>query len=173
MVAGETVGRASAMRVRESAGISQPVDVRPGDEPLDPPLTFPAYDSPFLDAITGFFKTFDGRQRVGEAEHAGFSTMWMRPTQPFVAGEPNDPRVMIAAVADMMPSGDHGLDYEKYISINPDLVVSLVRPPEGEWLAFRARVRGEGNGYGQADASLYDERGFVGRALKSLLVDLR
>lgn len=173
VVDGETVGRASAMRVRASAGISEPIELRPGDKPLDPPASFSVYDSPFLDAITGFFKTFEGRQRDGEGESVGDATMWMRATQPFVAGEPNDPRVMIAAVADMMPSGDRGLDYEKYISINSDLVVSLVRPPEGEWLAYRSRVRGEGNGYGQADAALYDERGFVGRALKSLLVDLR
>lgn len=173
VVDGETVGRASAMRVRESTGISPPIDARPGDEALDSPASYPTYDSPFLNGITGFFKTFEGRQRVGEAEHSGFGTMWMRATQPLVAGEPNDPRVMVAAVADMMPSGDYGMDYEKYISINADLVVSLARPPEGEWLAYRSRVRGEGNGYGQADAALYDERGFVGRALKSLLVDLR
>ena len=161
------------MRVREASGISDPIDVRPGDEPLAPPASYPVYDSPFLEGITGFFKTFEGRQRGDETDPAGYSTMWMRATQPLVAGEPNDPRVMVAAVADMMPSGDRGLDYQKYISINSDLVVSLVRPPQGEWLAYRARVRGEGNGYGQADAALYDERGFVGRALKSLLVDLR
>ena len=42
-----------------------------------------------------------------------------------------------------------------------------------EWLGFTAAVRGEGNGYGQADATLFDHRGRIGRALKSLLVDTR
>jgi len=65
------------------------------------------------------------------------------------------------------------LDYERMISINADLVISLHRPPEGEWLGFMAAVRGEGNGYGQADATLFDHRGRIGRALKSLLVDTR
>ena len=42
-----------------------------------------------------------------------------------------------------------------------------------EWLGFTAAVRGDGNGDGQADATLFDHRGRIGRALKSLLVDTR
>ena len=97
----------------------------------------------------------------------------MRLEKEFIAGEPNDPRILVAAVADMIPSGGSQLDYERMLSINPDLVISLHRPPEGEWIGYTATVRGEGNGYGQADAVLYDHRGRVGRALKSLLVDER
>ena len=43
--------------------------------------------------------------------------------KPFVEGESNDPRVLIAAVADMIPSGGSVLDYERMISINADLVI--------------------------------------------------
>ena len=32
-------------------------------------------------------------------------TGWMKMEKPFVEGESNDPRVLIAAVADMIPSG--------------------------------------------------------------------
>ena len=117
-----------------------------------------------------FVESFDFRRTEDDV---GRVTGWMRSRRPLVEGEPNDPRVLIAAVADMIPSGGGALDYDQMISINPDLVISLSRPPEGEWLGFTAVVRGEGNGYGQADAVLFDERGAVGRALKSLLIDHR
>lgn len=169
VVDGEVVGRATAMRVRVAEGISVPNPILPEDEIPSDPETHPVitwtFDGPF-----DFAGSFDFRRTEDEQ---GRVTAWMRIEKPFVAGEPNDPRVLIAAIADMMPSGGSALDYEKMISINSDLVVSLSRPPEGEWLGFHAAVRGEGNGYGQADATLYDARGRVGRALKSLLVDER
>ena len=117
-----------------------------------------------------FAASFDFRR---SEDDDGRVTGWMKMEKPFVGGESNDPRVLIAAVADMIPSGGSVLDYERMISINADLIISLHRPPEGEWLGFTAAVRGEGNGYGQADATLFDHRGRVGRALKSLLIDTR
>ena len=169
LVDDEVVGRASAMRVRVAEDISAGNPVRPEDEIPGPPESFPPIEWTF-NGPTDFAESFDFRRAEDDL---GRVTGWMKAERPFVAGEPNDPRVLIAAVADMIPSGGSVLDYERMISINPDLVISLARPPEGEWLGFTASVRGEGHGYGQADAVLFDERGMVGRALKSLLVDER
>ena len=165
----EIVGRATAMKVRAADGISVPNPDLPEDAIPSDPETHPENDFVFNGPLD-FAASFDFRRT---ADDLGRVTGWMKPEKQFVEGEPNDARIMVAAVADMIPSGGHVLDYEKMISINPDLVISLSRPPEGEWIGFVATVRGEGNGYGQADAVLYDHRGRVGRALKSLLVDER
>ncbi len=169
VVDGEVVGRASAMRVRVAEGISVANPTLPEDQIPSDPETHPVIDFTFAGPLD-FAASFDFRRT--EDDH-GRVTGWMRMQREFVAGEPNDPRVLVAAVADMIPSGGSVLDYEQMVSINPDLVISLSRPPEGEWLGFTAAVRGNGNGYGQADAVLYDHRGAIGRALKSLLVDER
>ena len=169
VVDGETVGRATAMRVRVAEEISVANPPLPEDEIPSDPETHPVITWQFAGPLD-FAASFDFRRTEDDL---GRVTGWMRMEQEFVAGEPNDPRVLVAAVADMIPSGGSVLDYETMVSINPDLVISLSRPPEGEWLGYTASVRGEGNGYGQADAVLYDHRGAVGRALKSLLVDER
>ena len=169
VVDGETVGRASAMRVRVADGISVANPALPEDAIPSDPETHPVITWTFAGPLD-FAASFDFRRTEDEL---GRVTGWMRMEREFIAGEPNDPRVLIAAVADMIPSGGSVLDYEKMVSINPDLVISLSRPPEGDWLGYTAVVRGEGNGFGQADAVLYDHRGAVGRALKSLLVDER
>lgn len=169
VVDGDTVGRASAMRVRVADGISVANPELDEDRIPSDPETHPVMRWTF-DGPLDFAASFDFRRTEDDQ---GRVTGWMRCEKPFVEGEPNDPNVLVAAVADMIPSGGSVLDYERMVSINPDLVVSLSRPPEGEWIGYVASVRGEGNGYGQADAVLYDHRGAVGRALKSLLVDER
>ena len=169
VVDGTVVGRASATRVRVAPGISVANPVLSEDDIPSDPESHPAITWSFAGPLD-FAASFDFRRTEDED---GRVTGWMRMKREFVAGEPNDPRVLIAAVADMIPSGGSVLDYEEMVSINPDLVISLFRPPQGQWLGFTAAVRGEGNGYGQADAVLYDHRGAVGRALKSLLVDER
>ena len=165
----EIVGRATAMRVRIAEGLSVPNPVLPEDQIPSDPDTHPVITWTFAGPLD-FAASFDFRR---SEDDDGRVTGWMKMKKAFVEGESNDPRVLIAAVADMIPSGGSVLDYERMISINADLVISLHRPPEGEWLGFTAAVRGEGNGYGQADATLFDHRGRIGRALKSLLVDTR
>jgi hypothetical protein len=54
--------------------------------------------------------------------------------------------------------------------INPDLTLGLHRMPAGEWVC-RGRHRVEANGIGQAHSRLWDERGALGRAIQSLLLD--
>ena len=157
------------MKVRAVEGISVPNPTLPEDQIPSDPETHPENDFVFKGPLD-FAASFDFRRA---ADELGRVTGWMKAQKAFVEGEPNDARIMVAAVADMIPSGGHVLDYTKMISINPDLVISLARPPEGEWLGFTAVVRGDGNGYGQADAVLFDEQGAVGRALKSLLIDRR
>ena len=45
--------------------------------------------------------------------------------------------------------------------------------PEGEWVGLDAITLPEPNGVGMADTRLFDERGAIGRAAQTLLVDER
>jgi hypothetical protein len=56
--------------------------------------------------------------------------------------------------------------------INPDLTVSLLRPPVGEWVCLDARTRLGTWGIGSAQSTLWDVTGRVGIAVQSLLVEL-
>ncbi|HZB06401.1 MAG TPA: thioesterase family protein [Thermoleophilaceae bacterium] len=101
----------------------------------------------------------------------GPATVWMRPRVALVEGESITPlqRVMLAA------DGGNGvsapLPWDRFIFINTDLTVHLLRPPEGEWVCLDSVTHVEGTG--MTDTALWDERGRVGRAAQTLLVRAR
>ena len=76
-------------------------------------------------------------------------------------------------VADLVMSSGGLLPIDDYVVINPDLTLALTRLPAGEWVSLRSRVRLGADGLGQSEGALFDEHGFFGRVLKSLLVDRR
>lgn len=98
----------------------------------------------------------------------GPATVWMRPRVPLVEGEQPTPlqRTMLAA------DGGNGvsapLDWSRFIFINTDLSVHLLRPPEGEWVCLDSVTHVDGLGF--TDTALWDERGRIGRAAQTLLV---
>jgi hypothetical protein len=57
--------------------------------------------------------------------------------------------------------------------VNVDLSVHLQRPLAGEWVCLDAITIPERSGIGIADTALYDERGPLGRANQTLLIDAR
>lgn len=101
----------------------------------------------------------------------GPATVWMRPRVALVAGEEITPvqRVMLAA------DGGNGvsapLDWGRFIFINTDLTVHLLRPPEGEWVCLDSVTHVDG--LGMTDTALWDARGRIGRAAQTLLVRAR
>jgi hypothetical protein len=101
----------------------------------------------------------------------GPATVWMRPRVALVEGEEITPlqRVMLAA------DGGNGvsapLDWERFVFINTDLTVHVLRPPEGEWVCLDSVTHVDG--LGMTDTALWDERGRIGRAAQTLLVRAR
>jgi hypothetical protein len=101
----------------------------------------------------------------------GPATVWMRPRVELVAGEEITPlqRVMLAA------DGGNGvsapLDWTRFIFINTDLTVHLLRPPAGEWVCLDSVTHVDG--LGMTDTALWDENGRIGRAAQTLLVRAR
>ena len=78
-----------------------------------------------------------------------------------------------AAVGDMIPSAGSIVDFEKFLSVNPDLSLHFHRVPDSEWIGCKSLVLVSPYGFGQTDAQLFDTHGAFGRSLKSLLIDHR
>lgn len=101
----------------------------------------------------------------------GPATVWMRPRVPLVEGEP------VSALQRTMLAADGGngvsspLDWSRFIFINTDLTVHLLRPPEGDWVCLDSVTHVDG--LGLTDTALWDERGRIGRAVQTLLVRSR
>jgi hypothetical protein len=171
VVDGEIVGRASAMRIRLDESVvadDQLLDPWPEDAPPPGPEGVPEMDI----TVHGIDFVHNFTMRREEPE-PGRSVSWLRLDVPFVEGEPTSPMTFAAAVADMIPSAGSVMDFQKYLSVNPDLSMHFHRIPEGEWIGHRALVRVSPNGFGQTDAHLFDQSGAIGRSLKSLLIDPR
>jgi hypothetical protein len=175
---GTEVARARALRIR-----SAPVEVtgEPGAQPAElpetpapamvPPGAGPAMPSPA--SRTAFVDAVDLRFVKGSWEELGPVTMWSRLLVPVVAGEEPTPIQRTAAAADFGNGVSRVLDFDTHIFINPDLTVALARRPAGEWIGFDVVSRLSSEGYGQAESLIFDEFGPAGRAIQSLLVEVR
>ncbi|MEQ8840742.1 MAG: thioesterase family protein [Acidimicrobiales bacterium] len=171
VVDGDIVGRASAMRIRLDGGVVGADNrVAPWPEDTPPPGPDEIGDPHFMFDGLDFVQNFTMRRTEPEP---GRSVSWLRLNVPFVAGETTSPLMFAAAVADMIPSAGSVMDFENYLSVNPDLSMHFHRLPVGEWIGHTALVRVSPDGFGQTDAQLFDLTGGIGRSLKSLLIDPR
>jgi hypothetical protein len=101
----------------------------------------------------------------------GPATVWMRMRVPLVAGEEPSPLQRVLVAADTGNGVSAVLDYRRYLFINTDLSVHLLRMPAGEWVCLGATTHVDG--LGLTDTALWDERGRIGRAVQTLLVRQR
>ncbi|UCG41331.1 MAG: thioesterase family protein [Acidimicrobiia bacterium] len=106
----------------------------------------------------------------GSQGDGGPTTMWARSVVPILSDEAPSPFQRICPLAD---SGN-GISYNDYLDkvhfVNPDLTISIHRPPDGEWLCSRSESHWHASGIGTADSELFDRHGPVGRATQNLLL---
>ena len=163
--------RALAWRMR-----TRVVELRP-EPPRDRPPAGPEHgeETPFFDTgqEVGYHTAMDYRFVNGSFLDPGPATVWMRMRQPLVEGEDPTPLQRVLVAADSGNGVSAALDPRRYVFINTDLSVHLLRMPVGEWVCLDARTHPEPNGVGLADTALYDERGRIGRAAQTLLVRAR
>ena len=107
----------------------------------------------------------------GRFDELGPSAAWFRLRCPVVAGEEPSPFQRAAAAGDFGNGVSAELDFRTHVFINPDLTVSLMRPPVGEWICLDARTRFGTPGIGVSASVLWDREGRIGRAMQSLLVE--
>ena len=98
---------------------------------------------------------------------------WIRLRVPVVADEEPSPLQRIAAAADFSNGISPAVDPLLWTFVNPDLTITLHRLADGPWIGVDAATRVEAQGIGTAESDLFDERGRVGRAVQTLLVEPR
>ena len=101
----------------------------------------------------------------------GPATVWMRPRVPLVDGEAITPLQRVLLAADGGNGVSAPLDWSRFIFINADLTVHLLRPPRGEWVCLDSVTHVDG--IGMTDTALWDDDGRIGRAAQTLLVRAR
>jgi hypothetical protein len=108
----------------------------------------------------------------GSFEQPGPATVWFRLRCPVVLGEAPTPWQRAAAASDFGNGVGAELPFGSGRFINPDLTISIHRPPVGEWVCLDARTRFGTPGIGAAESELWDVQGRIGRAVQSLLVEV-
>jgi len=176
----ELIGRASALRIQAvPEGLPDPEQrlARPGPEPvrrLPGPeqgkvvkFALNELDTSSL-ATTGMEMSW-----LSDPWALGPGQVWMRLRQPILPGEEASALVRLVTTADFGNGVSSELEFDKYLFINADLTVHLWRPPTGEWIGLDAKTVLYDGGPGTAESVLHDERGPVGRALQTLVVQPR
>jgi hypothetical protein len=148
------------------------------DAPFPPPEPPPPRPDSSVTPLSGVAWTafhshgVEMRVAAGGMER-GPATVWFRLRCPVVAGEEPSGAMRAAAAGDFSNGISAVLPFEEYLFINPDLTMVLNREPVGEWVCLEATTHLGRAGAGMAESALYDDRGRVGRALQTLLVDVR
>jgi hypothetical protein len=169
------VARCTALRLRR-ADVPLPREL-PRIALPDAPASGSASMPPWSDSLSyrGFHNAAVEHRFVrGSFDEPGPATDWIRLRVPLLAGEPTPALSRVAAAADF----GNGISWilhraDGYTFINPDLTIYLHRHPVGEWVCLDAVTDAQATGVGLAESSLYDERGPIGRAAQSLLIEKR
>jgi hypothetical protein len=170
---GKEVARFSALAQRET-DLEVPADL-PG-HPL-PSAPRPVEDSPA--ATFPFNRELAGYQDLVEARIAdgkffrGPCAAWFRMRYPLLPGEVPSGLQRVAVAADSGNGISAVLDFRRYVFVNSDLTINLLREARGEWICVDARSLIGPAGGGLAEARLFDAFGLIGRATQSLAIRAR
>lgn len=170
---GKEVARFTALMQREAA---LPVPAGTPGHPL-PQAPRSVADSPpcrmpFPGLDVGYGNLVENRLAEGRY-FEGPCAVWFRLRHPLVDSEVPSAYQRVAVAADSGNGISAALDFQRYIFVNCDLTINLLRKPVGEWICLDARSAFGGNGCGLAESALYDETGLIGRATQTLAVRLR
>jgi acyl-CoA thioesterase len=103
----------------------------------------------------------------------GPGRVWQRLRHPLLPGRELTALTRLAATADFCNGVSATLPFDRFLFINADLSVHLQRLPQGEWIGLDARTQLHEGGAALAEGVLHDERGPIGRAFQTLVVQQR
>ncbi len=144
-----------------------PLPMAPLPPDASPPAAFP-----FASRRAGYSDLVETRLAQGRFFN-GPCAAWFRLRQPLVRGEAPSVYQRVAVAADSGNGISAILDFTKYLFVNSDLTINLLRRPHGEWICIDARTHLGPNGCGLAESRLFDTRGLIGVATQSLTVRTR
>jgi hypothetical protein len=145
---------------------------QPHPEPAGPEAGR-AEDAAFFDLDVAYHRALDWRFARGSFNAPGPATAWTRPACELVEGEPMTPLQHLLVMTDAASGISAALDWNRATFANVDLLVSLHRPPRGDWLGMDATTVLGGTGAAQCSAVLFDRDGTIGRSAQSLFVEPR
>ena len=170
MAGDKDVARFTALAQRESP-LELP-DALPGHPlPMAPlgPEASAAVRFPRASGQLGYPDLMEIRLAQGKF-FGGPCAVWLRMTHPLVDGEAPSGYQRVAVAADSGNGISAILDFSRYVFVNSDLTINLLRRPVGEWICVEARTVLGPEGGGLTDSALYDVGGLIGRATQSLSV---
>jgi hypothetical protein len=165
-VTGRAVARATAWRIAKTDTENVAVTTA---EPLPPLADAERVYAP-TDWIDGYLSAMEWFAVRGNWLAPGPAAAWARQRVALVDGEEPDGLQRLMAVADSGNGLSNRLDIQRWMFINTELTVHLLREPEGEWIGLDAETAIGPSGLGIASSVLHDERGQVGRGAQELLV---
>ena len=137
-----------------------------------PPESSPAAEFPFGSKLTGYPDLVECRVAEG-GFFRGPCAIWFRLRRPLIEGEAASPIERVAVAADSGNGISAILDFKRYLFVNSDLTINLLRRPQGEWICVEARTLLGPSSGGIAEARIYDATGLVGRSIQSLALRMR
>lgn len=173
LAAGKEVARFTAVAQRETE-LDIPADL-PGHPLPQAPRTVEASPEarfPFSTDTTGYPDLIESRIAEG-VFFRGPSAVWFRLRHPLVAAEAPSAMQRVAVAADSGNGISAVLDFRRYVFVNSDLTINLLRKPQGEWICIDARTHVGPRGGGLAEARIFDTLGLVGRSTQSLTIRQR
>jgi hypothetical protein len=127
---------------------------------------------PWTTTLTGYHDLIESRVAQG-VMFRGPSAVWMRMRYPLLAGEDPSALQRIAVAADSANGTSAVLDMDRYVFVNSDLTINLLRPAQGEWICVDAHTLLGARGSGLSEARIFDDAGLVGRSTQSLAIRRR
>lgn len=158
--------RCTAVLIRTALDVAPPVTAPPAVS-LAGASAEPFFSVPY---DVGYHTAMEVRFSAGSFIERGPATAWMRMRVPLVEGEEPSPLVRVLAAADSGNGISNVLDFGRYLFVNADLSVHLLRYPAGEWVCLQSATSIDPAGIGLADTALHDEQGRIGRSAQSLFV---
>lgn len=170
---GKVLARFTALAQREGElPLPAPLPGHPLPSAPKAPGDSIAQTMPFAGRSAGYADLVETRVASGRP-FQGPGAVWFRLRRPLVDGEAPSGYQRVAVAADSGNGISAVLDFERYVFVNADLTINLLRRPRGEWICVDAQTLLAPNGCGLAESRLFDEAGLVGRATQSLAVRLR
>ena len=170
---GKDVARFTAVAQR-TAQLELPADLPGHPLPQAPQSVEASPPGPFKfsSKATGYHNLIEGRTAAGDAFN-GPSAAWFRLRHPLIAGAGPSGLARVAVAADSGNGISAILDFHRYIFVNSDLTINLLRQARGEWICIDARTLIGDEGGGIAEARIFDAEGLIGRSTQSLAIRLR
>jgi hypothetical protein len=170
---GKELARFTALAQREcELTLPDDLDGHPLPKAPKTPADSTVQRMPFNRRLAGYADLVETRVASG-AFFQGRCAAWFRLQRPLVDDEAPSGYQRVAVAADSGNGISSVLDLTRFIFVNADLTINLLRRPLGEWICVDARTLLAPNGCGLAESQLFDEVGLIGRATQSLAVRAR